>query len=204
MVEAPTAMNSILSECRTYFGDPPRSLSLGQKLRFRIYPSLRERLSYDPLLRICDDQKKLRDRGRVVWGHLVQANALLFGPGPTNCPANVIYEPSPPNESSYAFLAPIAHSIFALKGKRHVDEDLDECARWVTSERLRMVNAPIPAQLSRGRAILFSTLLIHRKHLPAGYLSCSFFPLVINPDETPSVMILPSEYWPVGVAEMGT
>jgi hypothetical protein len=197
-------MNSILRECRTRFGDPPRSLSLGQKLRFRIYPSFRERLSYDPLLRIYDDQKKLRDRGRVVWGHIVQANILLFGPGRSNCPANVIYEPAPSDESGYAFLAPVAHSIYALKGKRHDDEDLGECSRWITDERLRMVNAPIPAQLSRGRAILFSTLVVQRKHLPAGYLSCSFFPLVINPAETPSVMILPFEYWPVGVAEMGT
>jgi hypothetical protein len=204
MVEAPTAMNSILGECRSNFGDPPRSLSLGQKLRFRIYPSVRERLSYDPLLRIYEDQHKLRDRGRVVWGHLVQANSQLFGPGRTNCPANVIYEPAAPNDSSYATLEPIAHYIFALKGKRHDDEDLDECARWVTNERIRIVNARIPAQLSRGRVVLFSTLVIHRRHFPAGYLSCSFFPLVINPAETPSVMILPSEYWPVGVAEMGT
>jgi hypothetical protein len=197
-------MNTILGECRTCFGDPPRSLSLVEKLRFRIRPSLGLRLRYDPLLRIYDDQNKLRDRGRVVWGHLVQANSLLFGPGRNDCPANVIYEPASSNENGHAFLAPIARSVYALKGRRYDDEDLDDCARWVTNELLRMVDAPLPAQLSQGRTILFSTLVVHRKHLPAGYLSCSFFPLIINPAETPSVMILPSEYWPVGVAEMGT
>jgi hypothetical protein len=197
-------MKSILQECRNRFGEPPRSLGFGEKLRFRIWPPLWCRLANDPLLGLYADQKKLRDRGRVVWGHLVQANRRLFRPGQGNCPANVIYEPHPSGECNYASLAPVARDLFALKEKRHADEDLDECARWVTDEWLRMVNAPIPMPLSGGRAILFSTTVVDRKHLPAGYISCSFFLLIINPEETPWVMILPCYYWPAGAAVLGT
>ncbi len=59
-------MKSALHECQTCFGDPPRSLGIGEKLKFRIWPPLLCLLGNDPLLGIYEDQKKLRDRGRVV------------------------------------------------------------------------------------------------------------------------------------------
>ncbi len=197
-------MNGILRECEIRFGEPPRALGLGQKLRYRIWPPLWCLLSSDPLLEIYRDQNKLRDRGRIVWGHIVQANTLLFRPGRHTCPANVIYEPAPTLEITYDTLRPIAHSIFDLKGKVHDDEELDECARWVTDERLRMMNTPLPSKLTLGRPILFSTIMVHRAHLPRGYLFSPFFPLVVNPEETPAAMILPSSYWPEGSPILGT
>jgi hypothetical protein len=46
--------------------------------------------------------------------------------------------------------------------------------------------------------------MVHRKHLPRRYLHTMLLPLIINPEETPAAMILPSEYWPVGLNELGT
>jgi hypothetical protein len=197
-------MNSVLRACQSNFGEPPRSLSFGEKLRFLIWPPRWCLFGSDPLIGIYWTQNKLRDRGRVVWGQLVQANSLLFQPGPNNCPANVIYEPVASGERSYTALPRIANSIFGLKGQRHHDTELAECARWVTNERHRMVDAPVPKRLTGGRDVVFSTVMVHRKHLPSGYLSCSMFPLVINPEETPWTMILPHYYWPEGVDELGT
>lgn len=202
--QGPAAMNNVLRACQHNFGEPPRSLSFGEKLRFRIWPPSWCLLGGDPLMGLYWNQKKLRDRGRVVWGHLVQANNLLFKPGPHDCPANVIYEPVASGERSYIALPRIAQSIFDLKGQRHHEAELRECSRWVTNERLRMVDALVPRQLTGGRDIVFSTVMIHRKHLPFGYLSCSMFPLIINPEETPWTMILPGEYWPEGVDALGT
>ena len=128
---------------------------------------------------------------------------MLFEPGPNDCPAGVIYEPVASGERSYLAYPRIAQSIFDLKGKKHRDPELRECARWVTDEWLRIVGAIVPEQLTGGRDVLLSCLMIHRKHLPSGYLSCSMFPLIINPEETPWTMILPGEYWPEGVDELG-
>src|SRR5262249_12475956 len=109
-------MRNLLNECRTRFGDPPRSLSFMARLEFRIFPPLWCSLSNDPLLGLYDNQKRLRDRGRVIWGHIVQANSLLFEPGRQNFPANVIYEPHPMTEDNYESLTPVAQSICNLKG----------------------------------------------------------------------------------------
>jgi hypothetical protein len=193
-------MRSILKACQASFGDPPRSLTPEEERRFRIWPPLWCLLG-DPLLRMYWSQNKLRDRGRVVWGHLVQANNLLFRPGGMNCPANVVYNPTSHDDRDVDALAEVAHNIFELKGKRHREKDLKRCARWVTQEKLRVFDAAVPTSLTSGREIIFSTLMVHRKHLPDGYLSTSVFPLIINPEETSSVMILPCDYWPDELSE---
>jgi hypothetical protein len=123
---------------------------------------------------------------------------MLFEPGNRNLPANVVYDPAPgrPDDQILVLLKRVAHSIFALKGQRHHDQELRECSRWVTEETLRMFNAEVPRQLTGGRTIIFSTIMVHRNHLPDGYLASMALPLVINPAETPMAMILPYEYWP--------
>jgi hypothetical protein len=195
---------TVLRESQGRFGDPPRSLSLKEKMRFRIWPPLWCLRAFDPLLRIYADQNKLRDRGRIVWGHIVQANRLLFQPGEHTSPAGIIYEPGPPGADSPARLAPIAQAIFDLKGRRYQDQELDECARRVTNERSRFFAVPVPMRLTGGRSVLFSVIMVHRKHLPRGYLDNPFVPVLINPEETPTVMILPHDYWADGVEELGT
>ena len=197
-------MRRILRECQANFGDPPRSLTFGEKRDYRIWPPIWCLLSGDPLLKIYWDQKKLRDRGRVVWAHLVQANSLLFEPGHMDHPANIVYDPSTENDRVLDLLGDVAQQIYELKGTRPREKDLAECSRWVTNERQPIVDATVPARLSRGREIVFSTVMIHRKHLPGGYLSGSAFPLIINPEETPSAMVLPHFYWPDGVDALGT
>ena len=37
--------------------------------------------------------------------------------------------------------------------------------------------------------------MVHRKHLPRGYLRANWFPLVVAPKETPASVILPGRYW---------
>ncbi len=196
-------MRGILKQCRASFGDPPRSLSAEERQRFCIWPPFWCFVG-DPLLRLYWSQNKLRDRGRVVWGHLVQANSTLFSPGFMNSPANVVYNPTSDDDRSLDLLGQIAHFIFSLKGQWHKDKDLARCARWVTNETLRTFAAPVPDRFAQGREIIFSTLMVHRKHLPGGYLSGSILPLIVNPDETTAVMILPAEYWPERVDELGT
>jgi len=71
---------ALLRGCRDLFGPPPRSLSALVTDRVVLPPDLEEVFvaSKDGLLRILKDQDRLLARGQVYWGHLVQANQILF------------------------------------------------------------------------------------------------------------------------------
>ena len=60
----------------------PRPLAARTADRLSLPPDLEEAFvaEQDALLRILEDQDLLLARGRVVWGHLVQANQILFRP----------------------------------------------------------------------------------------------------------------------------
>src|SRR5262249_9788146 len=87
---------ALIRACRARFGRPPRVLRAADvdACRLSLQPALEAsfRKNNDPLLWILADQAALRDRGRVVWGHLVQANQLLFDPNNDDtAPANMMY-----------------------------------------------------------------------------------------------------------------
>jgi len=42
---------------------------------------------------------------------------------------------------------------------------------------------------------------IQPSHLPAGHLASGFFPLLICPEKTEAVMVLPCPYWPEELRE---
>ena len=154
-------------------------------------------LTRDKLRRVVLDQDLLRDHGCVVWGALVQANSMLFAHrNRQTLPANVIYSPDPYFDNNVEALRDLAHVLFELKGKRAASRELWKFARAITNEMLRAMRLPQPRSLTENREVYFTTCLIQPSHLPAGYLASGFFPLLICPDKTDAVMILPCAYWP--------
>src|SRR4051794_2004549 len=71
---------AIIRSCRELFGPPPRACR--PEDRIALEPELEQAfvVSNDGLLRILEDQDRLLARGQVFWGHLVQANQILFDP----------------------------------------------------------------------------------------------------------------------------
>ena len=191
----------LIHQCRAKFGSPPRELRPEQQQAFRLKPSLLMRfvflVSGDKLHTIMRYQHALRDRGRVVWGFLVQANQTLFDP--TNrqtLPANVIYSPDPYFDTRVSFLQSLAQGLFELKGTSPGDQELERFAAAITDELARTMRLTLPGSLCEGREVCLTTCLIQPSHLPGGYLADGYFPLVICPEQTEAVMILPVDYWP--------
>ena len=73
---------------------------------------------------------------------------------------------------------------------------MERFARAITDELARTMRLPLPRSLCQGKESYLTTCLIQPSHLPRGYLATGFFPLVICPEKTEAVMILPARYWP--------
>jgi hypothetical protein len=190
-----------LQACRERFGPPPRSLGPDDAEAFRLAldPELEEAFAADDdkLLRVVEEQDALRDRGLVVWGHLVQANSILFDPDNTGTlPANVLYSTDPFFDGRASVLGRIARGLFAQKGTSGADRELREFVRIITDEYERLLRRELPRGYCGGRSVHFATFLVQPSHLPGNCLRRPVFPLVVSPEETEAVMVLPSRYWP--------
>lgn len=197
---------AVLDKCRERFGRAPRELDADEQAYCRLQPSFFMRLvfflTFDKLRLVTRDQERLRDHGWVVWGALVQANEVLFNPSNRQTlPANVIYSTDAFYDDEPDLLQDLASGLFELKGTDPDDEELERFANAVTDELARNMKLRLPASICEGRKVYFTTCLIHPPHLPGGYLAQGVFPLLICPEQTDAVMILPSRYWPRDLRE---
>ena len=150
-------------------------------------PALRARLN-----RCC---RCLLLEGEVVWGALVQANNLLFKPGPNDHPAMTIYAADRSFSGRLEDLRAVAHRLYRLKNTTPEDRDARLLAAAITGEIERGLGWAVPPSLTGGREVLSTTFMVFRDHLPGRLLRSGWFPLLIH-DDTPAVVIVPSVYWP--------
>ena len=156
----------------------------------------------DKLRQILREQNCLRDQGRIVWGVLVQANNALFDPNNRQTlPANLIFSPDNHFDDSLPTLQQLARRIADLREASPANAQVKQLALAVSNKTLRTMRLQVPPVLCHDRQVFFTTCLIHPPHLPAHFLGASFFPLVICPEKTEAVMILPSTYWPEQLRE---
>jgi len=151
---------------------------------------------------IYQDYKSLLRSGAVVWGHIVQANMLLFKSGRDDHPANAVFSMDPFFDDKLPTLAELSGVMFGLKGRDASDPELDKFARAITNEYKVLMNRKLPLSLTFERKVYFTTIMVHRKHLPERVLSASWFPLLASPKETKASIILPSRYWDPDLLEM--
>jgi hypothetical protein len=149
----------------------------------------------DDLMVVYQDRAKLTHEGAVVLAVLVQANSLLFERGADDAPANVIYTTDRDAEQPVVRMLGVAHRLFSLKGTKPADPDEARFARMVSYELGRDFRVTVPESLSGGLDLTYTTVMVHRKHLPDGRLVAPYFPLLIHA-ESRAAMILPARYWP--------
>ncbi len=161
------------------------------KKSFMMYVIMDRR--FDPQFR---DQRILLQRGVVVWGSIIQANQILFDPNGSHAslPAAVMYAASKAYDASPDLLIEQAHSMYDLKGQT-CTPDMQAFADKLANEMVADIRLPIPTGFTGGRQCYYATLMIARKHLPGNYLANGFFPVLIAPKETETVMVLPETYW---------
>lgn len=148
---------------------------------------------FNPQLR---DQRMLLERGTVVWGAIIQANEILFDPKGMypSLPAAIVYSTDRVYDANPELLIEQAHSMYDLKGKTCTPE-MQAFADKLANEMVADIKLAIPRGFTDSAQCYYATLLIARKHLPQNHLANGFFPVLIAPNETDAVTVLPHAYW---------
>jgi hypothetical protein len=174
---------------------PNPSPGILERLYLHIHPPKWCRTSQDDLMIIYRDQDKLLREGMIALCVLIQANALLFEKGAGSAPANVLYTTDLEIVDPLKPLYEIAYKIGSLKNTKPDDPDELKFARMISYEYGRDFRVSVPDSLSEGLDVTYTTIMVHRKHLPFGYITNFYFPLLIH-QESRAAMILPARYWP--------
>ncbi len=175
------------------YGTAPKELDLTQRKSFpRIPRPAYLRPGKDDLNALMDAQETIIEEGVVVLAAVIQANELLFKPGPQDHPGELVLSLDQAIDGQT--LAAMAHDLFALKGKECPDEERAEVSNYLANERIRVFGLPVPAQLDRGFRCFCTTTIFRRRSFPAGYLSRKLVPALVHPTSL-LAMILPHEYW---------
>ncbi|QSX04646.1 hypothetical protein JYG23_07980 [Sedimentibacter sp. zth1] len=189
-------MKNIISECRKNYEE--------RKLKFNYFDRRYNKLKKPNWIKknddsrfecIYDEQELLINKGKIVYGRIVQANASLFQPGIFDSPAGIVFSEDYYFNEHVNQLSKVANSLYALKNKQIEDEKLKIFTDAITDETTALYNVQVPKLITSNIAVFYTTIMVHRKHLPARYLKLNWFPVLVLPTQTKAVMILPSKYW---------
>jgi hypothetical protein len=152
----------------------------------------------DELKTLFRNFRNLRRNGQVVWGHIIQANSLLFSPGHGDLPAEVVYSLDDSNPIAPDKLGAVAQTLFSLKHTEPKGPELASIADYLTNELIRVFGKPVPSMISGRAKCHISTIYVVRKHLPKPRqcLQQSLLPIVVHPQPPHVCLVLPSRYWP--------
>lgn len=189
-------MEKSLQACRENFGPPGRTFSFWERLFYLRVKRPRWCSDDDELSTFFRHKDRLLENGVVVWGHIVQANRLLFSPGRDNCPGEVVYVPNTKTVVDPEELSAVASKLFDLKGTEPDDPGLASFARYLTDEMIRVYGLRVPSSVSPRLTCAVSTVFFARHHLPERRLCSPLLPIIVNLEKPRVVMPLPARYWP--------
>lgn len=196
-------MHDVLRRCIHNFGEPPRAVSLWDRLSYFRVPKP-DWLWLNPTDKLVIHFKNLNtlfSEGIVVWGHIIQANSLMFEDGPQDCPGELVYSIDDPDRVDPEYLQGVARQLFRLKGTEPEDPDLQPIANYLTDEMIRVFGLPVPSSISPSIRCRISTTYFVRKHLPKRRLCSSLLPVVVNRRDPHTATVLPERYWPPELVE---
>lgn len=191
-------MDAVLTQCNRNFGRRPREFSwweLNVALRYP-RPGWLRWPSRDKLKELFRHQRNLFAQGVVVWGHVIQANSLLFHWGFGNCPGEVVYTLHDVQGQTPEYLQQLASRIAALKRTRPGDSEQAFVAEYLADEMTRVFGVPVPEPLSPHVPCFISTTYFVRNHLPKRRLGAMLVPVLVNPTQPRHVVPLPCKFWP--------
>lgn len=174
-----------------------------KKKRFSIVNIFRDKLcmprwvkdSNDELKVIYEDASLLYKEGDIVYAYLIQANSLLFKEGVNNHPACVLFSTDKYFDDNLDKLEVLARHLYDYKGAEDVPENIRKFIDVITDEYIRLFNVKLPYEITKGRDVYYTTIMVHRNHIPGRYIKESYFPLLIAQNKTKASIILPKHYW---------
>lgn len=152
-----------------------------------------------PLYTIFWEKDRLVRHGQVYYGHIVQANSILFEPTPQiDCPASILYSTAPIISEHPQVLRKLSAMLYDYKDVplEEVPEQWRELARIITDEHdCTHCTFSVPV-CGQDATIHFIPMMIFRSHLPGGILNGSLLPIIVAPNHCSTVTILPQQFWP--------
>jgi hypothetical protein len=191
-------MNDPIDECAARFGIAPRAFSFWDRnVYLRVpKPSLLSEHPADELHTIFQGAPRLFTNGVVVWGHIIQANHLMFQDGNDDCPGELVYSLEDRQSVDPEYLQTVSTKLGALKGSKPESPGLAEIADYLTKEYVRVFGLLAPPEVSPRFRCRISTTFFVRKHLPRRRICGPLLPVVVHPKEPYIAMPLPQKYWP--------
>ena len=148
------------------------------------------------------DQDLLYSEGKIVLAHVFKANSHLYKYGEYDSPAAVVFSEDSYFEENFYELDKIVCHLVDLVERDYDDSEFRNLARILADERSAQFNIFLPQDISNGRKVYFTTIMVHRKLLPSNYLKSNWFPLLICPSKTKASIILPYYCWDSDLAVM--
>jgi hypothetical protein len=184
-----------IARLRAGFGERRKSLQARTVEAVRAaMPAWMKTRPDDALREVLENQDLLLTEGRISWGAIVQANKLLFSPGTSDCPAQLLHSHDTHFDARPHQLGHVAERIYELKSTKPTDPRLQLVAERVTNEIDRAMNWRLPEDLT-ARDVRASIVMVFRKHLPNGVLKQRLVPVLTHPS-TEAILIVPFEFWP--------
>ncbi len=151
----------------------------------------------DPLFYICDPftQRKFYEEGKIAIGAMVQANIMLFERGKEDCPANYLYSLDPYYMDHQDELLRLAESIYETRGEYGYRPSIQKLADILDDEYERIFAYKLPRDVTNGRDVYCTTIIVARDHLPQRKIVNRLVPMLVLEGEKPDAMILPHWYW---------
>ena len=153
--------------------------------------------SGDAIAAVYQEKKVLLQQGNVCYGHIVQANEILFRKSPNiDCPANIIYSTDPHIADNPGLLWEVATNLYRYKNQPLDTVPLQwrEMARVITDEMDRSDFNFWVDYNGYPIEFRFLSVMIYRKLLPKRQLCGSLLPVITAPN-CQSILTLPKLYW---------
>ncbi len=191
-------MNNFIAESSANFGYSPRSFSVFDRMGYlRVKkPKWLKDDPEDKMNLFFDHLSAVFKNGKVVWGHVIQANSTLFEVGTNDAPGELVYSLQDSRNCS-DFLPIVAQDLFSLKGTNPSNPELAPIANYLTDQFIRVYGLDVPRCVSSRIDCKISTTLFVRKHLPGGRLCRNLLPIVVLEDTPMVAAPLPLRYWSV-------
>ena len=197
MINTDYDFEKAINQCRTALGNAPREFSIYRGWKNKMPKPFWLLFENDQCYNeILSQQDSLLKRGNIIWGGVIQANSALFSKGSFNHPAAVIYSFDCNVDKSPEIIKIIASELFSYKGMQTSNPEIQAFSDKLADEIETDLKLKIPEELTEGVECFYTSILVHRNHLPNNVLSMGVFHLLVNPEETEATMILPFKYWP--------
>lgn len=189
-------MGFSVKNIRANYNKVRKNRGFANKIKDRLtIPKWMKKKDDEALKKIYKEYKILYDEGEVYLSYLIQANQMLFEKGYFDHPACILYSTDKYYDDNIEEIGELAKKLYSYKGKEDVSDSVKTFTDAITDELTRLMNVKLPYELTDGRDVYYTTIMVHRNHIPDGYIKYNEIPVLANPDKTDVVIILPKHYW---------